>query len=407
MRQEHLDMVCEKEPDSTHDFLRDPISMRVEDGYIRANGTTLGADNGIGLALIMAVLDDENAIHPPLEALFTSNEEAGMTGAKALPDSGWQFRSRTLLNLDTGWEGIFVAGAAGGGRVTFRMPVKRCGGHGDYFRVEVRGLQGGHSGAEIHLGRGNANQILARILNTMTTPFGLLDIDGSGKDNAITRNAFAVITCEDEEALRIEIEQMNAMLRREYRSTDPNLEVCVTACMSDAKTVVSDDQERLLRFLQLLPCGVLARDNDMDLVLTSMNIGSVLLEENILTVQCSVRSAIPSHLTHFLLPQLRTLAALLGVQIEEHDFYPGWEFQSDSPIRNAAMNAYRTITGKPASFKVLHGGLECGILMEQFNFTDAISYGAELNHPHSPAEELCIASVGTTDKLVRAILESL
>ena len=407
MLQGHLDMVCEKEPDCPHDFLKDPISMRVEDGYIRANGTTLGADNGIGLALIMAVLDDKSAIHPPLEALFTSNEEAGMTGARALPESGWRFQSKTLLNLDTGWEGVFVAGAAGGGRVVFRVPVERKAAHKKCFRMEVRGLHGGHSGAEIHLGRGNANQLLIRILNTMTTPFALVELNGDGKDNAITRNAYAVLGCDDEGALRAEVQQMNDMLRREYATVDPGLEVCVTTCASTAKDIACSDQARLLRFLQLLPCGVLARDNDMDLVLTSMNIGSVLLEGTTLTVRCSVRSAIPSHLTHWLLPQLRTLAALLDVPMEECDFYPGWEFQSNSPIRTAALNAYQAITGKPASFKVLHGGLECGILMEQFGFADAISYGAELNHPHSPAEELCIASVKTTDKLVRSILSTL
>lgn len=407
MLQGHLDMVCEKEPDCSHDFLKDPISLRVEDGFVRANGTTLGADNGIGMALIMAVLDDPDAVHPPLEALFTSGEEAGMTGARALGRSGWNFASRTLLNLDTGWEGVFVAGAAAGGRAVFETAVELTDSDMPCWRVEVRGLKGGHSGAEVHLGRGNANQLLARVLNVLEVSFRLVRVDGDGKENAITRSASAVIACEDETALRNEIAVLNAMLQREFAAADPGLEVCVAAC-EQAKCAVADaEQARVLRFLQLLPCGVLARDNDMDLVLTSMNIGSVMLADGRLTVRCSVRSAFASHLSHWLLPQLRTLAALCGMELTEDDFYPGWEYQSKSPIREAALCAYERITGRPASFKVLHGGLECGILMEQFHFADAVSYGAALNYPHSPSEELCIESVGTTDKLVRAILEAL
>ena len=409
MLQGHLDMVCEKEAGCTHDFLKDPISMRVDDdGYIRANGTSLGADNGIGVALIMAVLDDPKAVHPLLEALFTADEEAGMTGARALPESGWSFRAKTLLNLDTGWEGVFVAGAAGGGRVEFQTQLRRQERGGKRFAVTVSGLRGGHSGAEIHLGRGNANQILLRILNVLAVPFALVSLSGFGKDNAITRNAEAVIACGDETALREEIGRIAAALKKEYRAADPDLEISVAPVEEAGGGAVSpEDQARLLRFLFLLPCGVLARDNEMDLVLTSMNIGSVALEGDRLVVRCSVRSALPTHLSQWLLPQLRTLADTFGVHAEESDFYPGWEFQAESPIRDAAMAAYRDITGKEAVYKVLHGGLECGILMEELGFTDAISYGAALNHPHSPAEELCISSVGTSYRLIQEVLKKL
>lgn len=400
-------MVCEKTPESTHNFLKDPISIQVRDGYLTADGTTLGADNGIGVALIMAILADPGAEHPPLEVLFTAGEEAGMTGAWQLAASGWKFESKTLLNLDSGWEGVFIAGAAGGGRATFRIPVEWETNTAPCFRVEVRGLLGGHSGAEIHLGRANANQVLARILNSLTVERRLVSLGGGGKDNAISHSAYAVLSCPDGSALRGQAAQLEALLRREYESADPGLEICVSPSGPEPRAMTASASTRVQQFLLLLPCGVLARDSAMDLTVTSMNIGSLCVEDGALAVRCSVRSSLPTHLTHWLLPQLRTLARLFGAQLEEHDFYPGWEFHPDSPIRALAMDAYRAVTGSPAVFRVLHGGLECGILMEQLGLTDAISYGPELNCPHSPRENLNILSVGTADKVLRRILSCL
>lgn len=405
--QGHLDMVCEKSPESAHDFLRDPISVQIRNGFLVADGTTLGADNGIGVSLIMAILDDPGAETPPLEVLFTAGEEAGMVGAWQLANSGWKFESKTLLNLDSGWEGVFVAGAAGGGRIVFRIPAEWEANTHPCFRLDVRGLLGGHSGAEIHLGRANANQVLARVLNGLTVDWRLVSMGGGGKDNAISRNAYAVVRCADETALRSQTAQLAAILRHEYETVDPGLEICVSACPAGDQAMTSAATARVKRFLFLLPYGVLARDPAMDLTLTSMNTGSCRVENDSLVLRCSVRSSIPTHLTHWLLPQLHTLAGLCGAQIEEHDFYPGWEFQRASPIRTLALEAYQEVAGAPASFKVLHGGLECGILMEQLGLTDAISYGPELNYPHSPRESLNIASVGRADRLIRRILKAL
>ncbi|EOS66998.1 xaa-His dipeptidase [Oscillibacter sp. 1-3] len=405
--QAHLDMVCEKTPESAHDFQSDPISIQVRDGYLVADGTTLGADNGIGVSLIMAVLDDPNAEHPPLEVLFTAGEEAGMTGARQLSSSGWAFESKTLINLDSGWEGVFIAGAAGGGRTVFRIPIERESNADPCFRIDVRGLLGGHSGAEIHLGRANANQVLARVLNNLTAEWRLISMGGGGKDNAIARNAYAVLSCADISALHSQIAQQNDALRREYESVDPELEICITSSEPEALRMTSASTACVKQFLILLPNGVLARDHAMDFTVTSMNIGSCRVENDCLAVRCSVRSTIPAHLTSWLLPQLRILAGLCSAELEEADFYPGWEFRRASPIRTLAMEAYQAVTGSPASFKILHGGLECGILMEQLGFTDAISYGPELNDPHSPRENLSITSVGTADKLIRRILKAL
>lgn len=405
--QGHLDMVCEKTPESAHDFRKDPISIQIHDGYLTADGTTLGADNGIGVALIMAILDDPGAVHPPLEVLFTAGEEAGMTGAWQLAASGWNLKSKTLINLDSGWEGVFIAGAAGGGRITFHIPVEWEANPSPCFRIDVQGLLGGHSGAEIHLGRANANQVLARVLNSLNVEWRLVSAGGGGKDNAISRGAYAVLSCADASGLHGQIAQLESALRREYESVDPGLKICVSPSRPESRAMTPAATARVKQFLLLLPCGVLARDHAMDLTLTSMNIGSLCVEGDYLAVRCSVRSSLPTHLTHWLLPQLRTLAGLFGAQMEEHDFYPGWEFRPASRIRTLAMEAYQTVTGSPAAFKVLHGGLECGILMEQLGFTDAISYGPELNDPHSPRENLNIASVGTADKVIRKILECL
>lgn len=405
--QGHLDMVCEKTPESVHDFLKDPISIQIRDGYLVADGTTLGADNGIGVSLIMAILDDEDAEHPPLEVLFTAGEEAGMIGAWQLARSGWSFAAKTLINLDSGWEGVFIAGAAGGGRVAFRIPAEWEANADPCFRLDVSGLLGGHSGAEIHLGRANANQVLARVLNGLTVDWRLVSMGGGGKDNAIARDAWAILSCKDETALRGQAAELEAALRHEYEAADPGLEIRVSRAAPAPRAMTSAASARIGKFLLLLPCGVLARDHAMDLTLTSMNIGSCCVEGDQLAVRCGVRSSLSTHLTHWLLPQLRTLANLFDAKLEETDFYPGWEFQRASPIRALAMDTYQAITGSPASFKVLHGGLECGILMEQFGFTDAISYGPELNDPHSPRENLNIASVGTADKLIREILKAL
>lgn len=405
--QGHLDMVCEKTPESTHDFQKDPISIRIRDGYLTADGTTLGADNGIGVALIMAILDDPDAEHPPLEVLFTSGEEAGMTGAWQLAASGWKFESRTLLNLDSGWEGVFIAGAAGGGRVVFHLPAEWKANAAPCFCIAVQGLLGGHSGAEIHLGRANANQVLARVLNGLTVEWRLVSMGGGGKDNAISRGAYAILSCADASSLYGQAARLEAALRREYESVDPGLEVRVSPSAPVSRAMTVSASTRISQFLLLLPCGVLARDHAMDLTLTSMNIGSLCVEGDDLIVRCSVRSSIPTHLTHWLLPQLHTLAGLFAARMEECDFYPGWEFHPVSPIRALAMDAYQAVTGSPAAFKVLHGGLECGILMEQLGLTDAISCGPELNCPHSPRENLNIASVGTADKVIRKILKSL
>lgn len=405
--QAHLDMVCEKTAESTHDFTKDPISIQVRDDYLCADGTTLGADNGIGLSLIMAILADPAAEHPPLEVLFTSSEEAGMKGAWSLVETGRKFASKTLINLDSGWEGVFISGAAGGGRVDFSLPVQWEDSSAPCFRIDVCGLLGGHSGAEIHLGRANANQVLARVLNSLSIPWQLVSMGGGGKDNAIARDAYAVVSCRQEADLHSQVAQMQAMLQREYQAADPGLKLTVSAATHSARAMTAEASARVRQFLLLLPFGVLARDNSMDLTVTSMNIGSCRMEEGQLVVRCSIRSSLPSHLSHWLLPQLRTLAERFGAQLSEHDFYPGWNFRQDSPIRSLAMRTYQSITGTAPSFRVLHGGLECGILMEYFGFTDAISYGPELNCPHSPRENLRISSVGTADKLIRRMLQAL
>lgn len=405
--QGHLDMVCEKTQESMHDFLKDPISIQIRDGYLVADGTTLGADNGIGVSLIMAILDDPSAVHPPLEVLLTASEETGMIGAWKAADSGWDIQSKTLINLDSGGEGTFMAGAAGGGRIAFRLPAEWESNSDPCFRIDVCGLLGGHSGVELHFGRANANQVLARVINNLTVDWHLVSIGGGGKENAIPRNAYAVLACKDERALREELAQLEAALQREYESTDPGLKVLAASEDPSAYRMTSASTISMKQFLLLLPCGPLARDNEMDLILTSMNIASCCVENDSVVIRAGVRSSVSSHFSYWLLPQLRTLAALFGAELDEHDFYPAWEFQRSSPIRTLAMDSYQALTGSPASFEVIHAGLECGILKEQLGFTDVISFGCDIEYLHSPRERLKIASVDTTYQLIRTILNSL
>lgn len=405
MLQGHMDMVCQKTPESTHDFEKDPIEIVQKQNYLYANGTTLGADNGIGMSLIMAVLDDPNAVHPPIEALITADEEVGMIGAKHLSESGWEIRAKTLINLDSGWEGEFIVGCASGCTAELKLPVSRAANDDPCFRISISGLLGGHSGAEIHLGHGHAIEMMGRLLSNLHTDYRLVSLSGGGMNNVISREATAVVACSQGEALAAEVEQWADIFRRELKKVDPGFVLRLTPCEAHSEALDAASTCKVARMLLLLPCGPLKSDYSLGVVITSNNLGVVELTDDVCRVVCSMRSNMDTQVSHRFLPILRAIAQLLGAEITEFDSYPGWEYEPESHVRPLAMQIYEEITGRPARFRVLHAGLECGILMDQCGTMDAISYGPEINFPHSPRENVNMESVMTAERLVRELLQ--
>lgn len=409
MLQGHMDMVCEKNAGVDHDFTRDPIRL-IEDGeYLRADGTTLGADNGIGMAMMLAVLTDEALEHPALECLITTSEEVGMLGAKALDKDRFAFRSRTLINLDTGiMEGCFVVGCAGGGRVAVRLPVGwEQIPPAPLWSITVGGLRGGHSGAEIHLGRANANQVLGRILRDLEGVARPCSVSGGTKENLIPREARALVACADGAALAERCAAWQEILRREFRVSDPGVAVSAVPAGTARRVYDGVTARRLLSLLTLLPCGVQSMDQELGSVATSANLGAVSSGEAEILFTSSVRSSLPSHLEHLLLPRYEALAGLCGAAWEQHDFYPGWTFRSASRVRDLALECYREHGVKEPTYMTLHGGLECGLLMEALGEMDAISFAPEINSPHSPNENVRIPSVEVNYRVLTALLKRL
>ena len=396
--QAHTDMVCEKNNDVQHDFLNDPIQTLVEGEWMKAKGTTLGADNGIGIAAALAVLTDETLEHGPLECLFTVDEETGLTGAFALKEGF--MHADILLNLDSEDEGELFIGCAGGvdsvGEFSYQE-VKVPQGY-FYAKVQVKGLKGGHSGGDIHLGRANANKLLARFLNRVrkTHDLYLCEIDGGNLRNAIAREAYALIAIPeaDKHALRTELNLFAAEVEAEYATSDPNIEFILESEPASGKAIDPDTTRRLLQTLQALPHGVMAMSQDIpDLVETSTNLASVKMKpENIIRIETSQRSSIASA-KEDIATTVRTVFELAGAAVSHSEGYPGWKPNTHSEILEIATASYRRLFDTEAKVKAIHAGLECGLFLDKYPTLDMISFGPTLQGVHSPDERMHIPSV--------------
>jgi len=408
--QAHLDMVQEKNSDVTHDFRSDPITPRREGPYLKATGTTLGADNGIGVAAMLAILDDTDLSHGPLELLFTVDEETGLTGASALaPDL---LQGRRLINLDSEEENAVYIGCAGGAESVLTLPLRSGTPPPDADSVEVRlqGLLGGHSGGDIHLGRGNAIKLLARLLHgaALDEPFALAGFEGGNMHNAIPREARAVVIAPSARmpVLRLRLERDFAAIRKEFLAVDPNIALTIEAtsskgCWDDSATLTA------LRVLTALPHGPLAMSHDLpDLVETSANLATVRERERTLIISMSCRSSIATALTATL-QRVRAVGSLAGALIEEGQGYPGWRPNPESPLLTVFTEVHEQVLGNAPAVKAVHAGLECGIIGEKVPGMDMISYGPQIEFPHSPDERVDISSVGRFYRVLTAVLASL
>lgn len=396
--QSHVDMVCEKNKGVEHDFMKDAIDIIVEGDWMKANGTTLGADNGIGVATQLAILASGDIEHGPLECLFTVDEETGLTGAFALKEGF--MNGEILLNLDSEDEGELFIGCAGGidsvGKFAYTTVAAPAGYF--FFRIEVKGLKGGHSGADIHLGRGNAVKILNRFLNRIAGKHDmyLCEIDGGNLRNAIPREAYAVcaVPFDAKESVRVELNLFAADMENELGVVDPDLKLLLESESVRGTAIDRDTTARLLKTLYALHHGVYAMSQDIPgLVETSTNLASVKMTEgSIIKVETSQRSSILSSRDD-MANTVRATMELGGAEVSFGDGYPGWKPNPASEILRIAEASYKRLFGTDALVKAIHAGLECGLFLDKYPYLDMISFGPTLRDVHSPDERMEISTV--------------
>ena len=405
--QGHLDMVCAKTEDCPKDMAKEGLDLATDGEWVWAEKTTLGGDNCIAVAMILAILADDSLPHPPIEAVFTTDEEVGMDGAFALDCS--DLKGRELLNLDSEEEGVFTVSCAGGARLDCVLPgaAERLDGDVGYV-VTLSGLKGGHSGGDIHLGRASANHLMGRVLyNAMEHCPGLrlADLRGGRFDNVICSRNDALVAVPQSEAAALEafLEEFGAVLKNEYAGCDEGLTLTwESRALSSALN--AEVTRHILHVLLALPQGVQAMSVDFPgVVQTSLNLGVMSMENDGLHFSYSVRSSIASQKA-MLLQRVRSIVEYAGGTVSERSNYPGWQYVRQSAMRERLLGAYQDLTGKEAVIEATHGGLECGLFIEKIPGLDAVSLGPELRDVHSPRERL---SVGSTERVYRLVCEFL
>jgi len=395
--QSHLDMVHQKNNDTDFNFDTQGIDMLVDGDWVKANGTTLGADNGLGVATIMTVLKSTDIDHPPIEALFTIDEETGMTGAQGL--KGGMLDAKIMLNLDTEDDDELSIGCAGGVDVTskgsYRVIGTTAGSVG--LTLTVKGLSGGHSGMDIHKGKGNANKIMNRILwgAQSVVSFNISTIHGGSLRNAIPRESKATLAINpsDLPAFMSYVEEVSVDLKNEFRTTDSDLVILMEESEAASNAMHSEDQTSFLNAMYACPMGIYRMSPDMeDLVQTSNNIARVELENGKHVVQCLTRGSVDSE-KYDLANSIKASFNMIGADVAFEGSYPGWEPKLQSDIVDLMSNLYKEMYGAPARVNACHAGLECGILGTNYPEMEMISFGPNIRNAHSPDEKTQISSV--------------
>ena len=411
--QGHMDMVCEKAPGVVHDFQNDPIRLRVKDDMLFASGTTLGGDDGIAVAMGLAVLAAEDIPHPPVELLVTTSEETGMDGAHALDPK--TVSGRTLLNIDSEEEGILTVSCAGGCSARIEIPVSWVELSQDRtaLAITVKGLKGGHSGIEIHKGRANANKLMARLLDSFSGELDLAvcSLEGGSKHNAIAREAQAVVGVHkaEEARLREQASKLEEVFRDEFRAADPEIRVLVNAPETMPEKAMSEESaHNIIRFLYLVPNGVQSMSMEIEgLVESSLNLGVVQTKESGVEIISSIRSSIGS-IKKNLFHTVVSIADLTNGSVSEESAYPEWRYNSNSKIRELLVELYEKLFGEKALVNATHAGLECGIFDEKFGGEmDMISFGPNMFDVHTAQEHLSIPSTQRTWRYLKEVLKAL
>ena len=396
--QSHVDMVAQANSDSSHDFMNDPLQLQIIDGWLTATGTTLGADNGIGCAAMLALMTDESIIHGPLELLFTVDEEAGMGGAFGL-QAGW-LKAQRMLNLDTEEEGEVYIGCAGGVNINSTLALQwqqDQSEHNELLKISLTGLSGGHSGVDIHLNRANANVLLAQELLSLSQLFAIQiqSFSGGTLRNAIPREAFSTIITADSDALIRWLLKRNTQLSKLYSSSETQLCLAVEKIVSDNKQLLSKEQSgALLNLFASHPNGVIKYSDTLpDVVESSNNLGVISLEAGQdLSMLNLCRSASNDERDAHAL-RIAQYQQQFGLIVDISGAYPGWQLNKDSQLLKQALDLYQHLFNKPAVIQVIHAGLECGLLSDTYPDCDIISFGPTITGAHSPREQVNIDSV--------------
>ncbi len=405
--QGHMDMVCEKDVDCPINMDTDGLNVDHDDTHVFAHGTTLGGDNCIAVAYALALLADKTIPHPPLEVIFTVDEEVGMEGAAGVDLS--RFKSRTMINLDSEDEGIFTVSCAGGARGTIHMPVQRRVVYGPCVKLTVEGLQGGHSGVEIHKNRANANKVMGEFLGRIQKlmPLCITKLQGGAKDNAIPRSCQVTMV-----PLGMNIERINLIaeeLQNEIRQQYDEPNAIVRGDDVDAlggNAVTTEDTAKIIALLNAAPNGVQAMSQDIDgLVQTSLNLGVMTLEEE-LTLTFAVRSSVNQEKRE-LLKKLEELATFYDGSYSEMGDYPAWEYKKDSKLRDVMISTFTRMFGKEPQVVAIHAGLECGLLSEKLPGLDCVSIGPDMLDIHTSRERLDIQSTRRTWEFLLEVLREL
>ena len=406
--QGHMDMVCEKRPDVEHDFTKDPLNISVQDGYVTANGTTLGGDDGIAVAYGLALLESEDIAHPALEVLITVDEEIGLLGAEGIDCS--VLKGKRLINLDSEAEGSLWISCAGGLSGISTIPVQRVEAEGQKAAVKITGLMGGHSGAEIDKKRANANVLMGRFLYSLQkeTAYEIISLAGGQKDNAITREADAELLVEDINAVKACAEKLQKGFQEEYAGTDEKITVEITDLgAASAKVLHPTSREKVLFFLMEVPFGIQKMSGTIDgLVETSTNIGIVKLGEDEFLGSSSVRSSVEAA-GAALSDKICYLTEFLGGEYTVQGAYPAWEYRKDSPLRDRMVEVYEEMYGEKPNVVAIHAGLECGLFYKKIEGLDCVSIGPNMKDIHTSEEMLDIASTERVWKYLVKVLEYL
>ncbi|MBQ7294137.1 MAG: beta-Ala-His dipeptidase [Clostridia bacterium] len=403
--QGHTDMVCEKDGNVKHDFLTDPIKLFVENGFLKAKGTTLGADDGVAVAAMLAILDGAVDSHPPIECLFTAGEEIGMIGAGKFDFS--KVQSRRMINIDSEKEGIAVVGCAGGVRSELTLPIKRTDKKGDCLRIKLGGLAGGHSGEDINKGRINANRLMGSFLTELSIKMecSISAVCGVSKDNALPIECVAEIAVPDFFEALYELENIAKIVSKEISEDDNGFFCTVEHCELDS-VLDEESNDKFMIALNNTPCGVIEMSRDVEgLVEWSANLGVVETGEENVKFTFLTRSGIDERIDYSM-HALDRFSKALGGETGHFGRYTGWSYAKASPIREAYIAAYKKLFGKEASCEIIHAGLECGLIRANIPDMDIISIGPDIIALHSPRERLNIASAERLWELLEYMLEN-
>lgn len=405
--QSHMDMVCEKEAGLNFDFEKDAIQTYIDGDWLKAKGTTLGADDGIGVAMQMAILADDTIQHGPLECLFTVCEEEGLNGAMGL-EAGFM-KADYLINLDSEDEGLIFVSCAGGAntKATFNVVLEDTPANQFFFKIQISGLTGGHSGDDIEKKRGNANKLLARLLEAFKKyDIRIADIQSGGLHNAIPRDGYAVacVPTQFKENLRVDFNVMTAEFEEEFSATEQNMRFKLESTQPTAKVIDKTSGNNLITALVSVPNGVLAMDQNIpDFVETSSNLASIHLNKDKVNIVTSQRSNIMSARKNAS-AMVRGVFSLAGADAETGEGYPGWKLDPNSPLLSITVEAYKRLFAKDPEIRAIHAGLECGLFSLKYPHVDMVSFGPTLRGVHSPEERLLIPTV---QKVWEHLLETL